>query len=145
MIRNLAVCLLIFTISACAPQPISTPIPATLLPSTPAPLPIFTSMPADSGIEGNVTIGPVCPVVQLNDPCPDQPYQATLTVLTPDQHMVLQFQTDLNGHYRVDLAPGEYILHPESPNVMPHAADIPFVLRAHQFQRLDIVYDSGIR
>ena len=108
--------------------------------------PLGTPVPTDSGITGRVTIGPSCPVVQINNPCPDKAYQATLTVLAADgQHKVIQFQTDINGNFQVALAPGQYILHPESPNVMPHAADIPFVVTAHQFTRVDVVYDSGIR
>jgi hypothetical protein len=103
--------------------------------------------PADSGIEGHVTIGPMCPVMQVGNPCPDKPYQATLTVLTSaSRHKVIQFQTDANGYFRVALAPGEYILHPESPNgMMPYAADVPFRVDAHQFTAVNVAYDSGIR
>jgi len=131
MIRNLAICLLIFLLSACAPTaaPGSTP----------------TSMPAGSGIEGHITIGPMCPVVQINNPCPDKPYQATLTVLTTDKRKIMQFQTDASGYFYVALAPGEYILHPESPNGMPHANDIAFSVVRGQYTRVDVVYDSGIR
>ena len=102
--------------------------------------------PADSGIDGQVTIGPTCPVVQINNPCPDKPYQATLTVLTASNHRkIIQFKTDANGYFRIALAPGEYILHPESPNVMPHAQDIPFSVVGGKYTRVDITYDSGIR
>jgi len=102
--------------------------------------------PGDSGVEGQVTIGPMCPVVQMGNPCPDQPYQASLTILTTtSRHKVIQFQTDQIGFFRVALAPGEYILRPESPNVMPHASEVAFTVQAHQFTRLNIVYDSGIR
>ena len=108
--------------------------------------PLVTPIPTDSGIAGRVTIGPTCPVQQINNTCPDKAYQATLTVLASDgRDKVIQFQTDVNGYFQVALAPGQYILHPESPDVMPHAADIPFVVNAHQFTRVDVVYDSGIR
>jgi hypothetical protein len=107
---------------------------------------IPTPAPTDSGIYGQVTIGPTCPVVQINNPCSDKPYQATLTVLTASDHQkVTQVQTDANGNYRVALAPGEYILHPESPAVMPRAADIPFVVRPQEFTDINVGYDSGIR
>ncbi|HEY9152652.1 MAG TPA: carboxypeptidase-like regulatory domain-containing protein [Anaerolineales bacterium] len=108
--------------------------------------PILAPTPTDSGINGQVTIGPTCPVVRINNPCPDKPYQATLTILTSDgQHKVMQFQTDANGNFQVALSPGNYVLHPEAPNVMPHARDTSFMVEAHQFTRLDVVYDSGIR
>jgi hypothetical protein len=108
--------------------------------------PLVAASVTDSGIVGQVTIGPMCPVVQAGSPCPDKHYQAALTVLaSPSRTRVLQFQTDSNGLYRITLAPGEYILHPESPGVMPHAGEIPFVVHAGQFTRLDVSYDSGIR
>ncbi|MBI2758521.1 MAG: hypothetical protein HYX49_07560 [Chloroflexi bacterium] len=108
--------------------------------------PFLAPTPTDSGVEGNVTIGPLCPVVQVNNPCPDKPYQATLTILTTTtRRKVIQFKTDANGYFRVALAPGEYILRPESPNVMPRAAEILFTVTDHQFTRVDVVYDSGIR
>ncbi|HET8671634.1 MAG TPA: hypothetical protein VFM05_13735, partial [Candidatus Saccharimonadales bacterium] len=41
---------------------------------------IYSPTPRGSGIEGQVMIGPMCPVVQPGQECPDQTYQATLTV-----------------------------------------------------------------
>lgn len=98
-----------------------------------------------SGVEGQVTIGPTCPVEQLNDPCPDKPFQATLAVLDTHGKKVMQFQTDASGYYHMALTPGNYLMHPESPGVMPHASEQPFIVQADQFTTLDIVYDSGIR
>jgi hypothetical protein len=106
---------------------------------------LSTPLPSDSGIEGIVTIGPMCPVVQEDIPCPDQPYQAMLTVLTTSRKKVVQFQTNESGHFRVELTPGEYVLHPESPNGLPFADDILFAVNEHQFTHLEISYDSGIR
>jgi hypothetical protein len=107
---------------------------------------LLAPTPTDSGIVGHVTIGPICPVMQIGIPCPDKPYQATLTILTAaGRSNVIQFKTDSNGAFQTALSPGEYILHPESPGVMPHAAEIYFVVYAHQFTRVDVAYDSGIR
>jgi len=104
-----------------------------------------TNAPADTGIEGQVFIGPTCPVEQVNHPCPDKPYQATLSVLTPARTKILEFQADTEGHFRIALAPGDYILHPESPNVIPHAAEQTFTVVTGQFTHLTVTYDSGIR
>ncbi len=102
--------------------------------------------PADSGIYGQVTVGPTCPVQQINNPCPDKPYQATLTVLTATDHSkVLQFQTDADGNFRLALPPGDYILHPESPNFLPRGRDESFTVPPHQFVQVNVSYDSGIR
>jgi len=99
----------------------------------------------DSGVEGVVTIGPMCPVMQEGVPCPDQPYQAELTILTKSGRKVIQFQTAEDGSFRVELTAGEYVLHPESPGSLPYAEEIPFSVEEHQFTTLEIIYDSGIR
>jgi len=101
--------------------------------------------PRESGIEGQVLIGPMCSVVQPGQSCPDQPYQATLTVKSPSGGMIVQFQTDGQGHFRIPLEPGQYILHPESPAGIPFAADQAIVVGAGQYTQLLVNYDSGIR
>lgn len=106
---------------------------------------IYSPTPRGSGIEGQVMIGPMCPVVQQGQECPDQPYQATLTVLHRDGIQVAQFQTDAQGRFSVPLVPGEYILHPESPNGIPFANDQSFVVETGRFTRITVHYDSGIR
>jgi len=100
---------------------------------------------ADTGVEGQTLLGPMCPVIRLDQPCPDRPYQATLTVLNPAGEKMAQIQTDVNGLYRLELLPGDYIMRPVSPNVMPYAQDQPFTVIAGKFTKLDIQYDSGIR
>jgi hypothetical protein len=102
---------------------------------------------SNSGIYGQATLGPTCPVVQINNPCPDKPYQATLTVLTSSGKKVTRFTTDTDGKFRVPLAPGDYILHPELPanNPFPVGHDIPFTVMDGQYSEVNIIFDSGIR
>jgi len=99
----------------------------------------------DSGITGQVFIGPICPVVQVGQECPDQPYQAVLTVTSPKGERIVQIQTDGNGMFKIPLAPGEYILHPESPNALPFASEQSIVVEAGTFTQVTVHYDSGIR
>ena len=106
---------------------------------------IYSPTPRGSGIEGQVLLGPMCPVVQQGQECPDQPYQATLTVLNRDGIQITQFQTDDQGRFSVPLVPGEYILHPESPNGIPFAGDQSFMVETGRFTQITIHYDSGIR
>ena len=103
------------------------------------------STPADSGIEGQVLLGPMCPVVREEVACPDQPYQATLTVLSLNGRKIAQVQTNEHGKFKIPLSPGEYILHPEAPNVMPFAAEQTFVVDKGRFTQITVHYDSGIR
>ncbi len=98
-----------------------------------------------SGIEGQVLIGPMCPVMQANIPCPDEPFQATIKVLDENRHKVTQFESDAQGNFKVGLKPGTYILAPESPNAMPRADEQTVTVIERQFVRVTIHYDSGIR
>ena len=106
---------------------------------------IYSPTPRGSGIEGQVFLGPMCPVVQQGQECPDQPYQATLTILSQNSVRVAQVQSDEQGRFQVLLVPGEYILHPESPNGMPFAGDQSFVVEAGHYTQITVHYDSGIR
>lgn len=106
---------------------------------------LYSPTPRGSGIEGQVLLGPMCPVVQPGQGCPDEPYQATLTVLTPEGLQVTQFETDAQGRFSVPLVPGEYILRPESPGGLPFAGDQPFLVQTGQYTQIRVHYDSGIR
>jgi len=101
--------------------------------------------PTDSGVEGQVFVGPMCPVVQEGQECPDQPYQATLTVNSSKGKRIVQVQTETDGTFKIPLPPGEYILHPESPNVMPFASERAFVVEEGVYTEITVNYDSGIR
>ena len=98
-----------------------------------------------SGVEGQVFIGPVCPVVQVGQECPDQPYQATLVVNNSNGREIVKVQTDAQGRFKIPLEPGEYVLHPETPNVMPFASEQPFTVEPGKFTQITVTYDSGIR
>ncbi len=87
----------------------------------------------------------MCPVVQVGTPCPDQPYQATITVLDANGNQVTQFQSDAQGQFRVLLDPGVYTLRPESPDHFTRAGEQTITVASGQFTQLTITYDSGIR
>ena len=103
--------------------------------------------PTDSGIAGKTLMGPMCPAIRVGEECPDQPYQATITVNNLEGRKIVQFQTDEQGNFKVLLAPGEYILHPETPEgkPFPYADEQRFTVLPGEFTRLIVSYDSGIR
>jgi hypothetical protein len=106
------------------------------------------AVPITSGIEGQVLIGPMCPVVQEGTPCPDQPYQATIVVRTADQsEEVTTFTTDPEGRFRVGLPPGEYYIDPQPPESGGPPTPIPQTVTVPEdaFVQVTIEYDSGIR
>lgn len=100
--------------------------------------------PLSSGIEGQVSFGPTSPVVRpgmVNY----RPYQATITILDEEGQTVTQFQSDVDGTFRVSLKPGRYTLIPESPGPRPHAAKQTVTVSEGEFTQVRINYDSGIR
>ncbi len=122
-----------------------TPSPeATVLPILPSREP---PVPGASGIEGQVLIGPACPgPVTVDSACPDQPYQATLTILTAQNEQVGQVTTDAAGRFQITLPPGSYIIRPQPPKAgIAYAQEQPVNVPAGEFVSVEVVYDSGIR
>ena len=104
--------------------------------------------PVGSGIEGQVLIGPMCPVVREGTPCPDQPYQATIAVWNADRtEEVRTFETDSEGRFHVPLTPGEYYIDPQPPDTGGPPTPIPqtVTVPAGRFVQVTVQYDSGIR
>ena len=101
----------------------------------------------DTGIQGQALIGPMCPVVRQGQECPDQPYQATMTILTAGRKKVVTITTDAGGRFRLLLAPATYILHPQTPphQPFPAAAEQTFTVDQGQFTQIKVIFDSGIR
>jgi len=108
---------------------------------------VSTPTPTDSGVQGQAVQGPMCPVVRVGEECPDGPYQAVLTVRSPEGGKIVRVQADGQGRFRIPLAPGEYVLHPESPenNPFPYADEQSFVVYPGQFTTIIVRYDTGIR
>lgn len=130
------------------PPPTSGPAsPApTLTPSlTPAPRETLIPGANEGGLYGQILIGPTCPVVQINNPCPDMPFQATVTVLDAGGQIVTEFQSDALGNFQVNLAPGAYTLRPEPTTKLTRAPEQTVTVTAGQLRLVMIKYDSGIR
>jgi hypothetical protein len=107
-----------------------------------------SSLPAgpDSGIEGTVTLGNLCPQAQQATGCLPQPYVAEVRVLDATSHEVGRFRSDTAGHFRMGLAPGAYVLEPISPSAMvpPAAPPVTVTVVAGRYSEVQIQYDTGI-
>jgi len=98
-----------------------------------------------SGVEGHVTLSPICPgPVRPGQVC-EQPYQATITVLDQQGRTVAQVQSDKDGLFQIALVPGVYTLRPESPSRLPRASAQSVTVSPSIVTRVSIQYDSGIR
>ena len=97
-----------------------------------------------SGVEGQVSLRPVRSIERKGTPNA-RPYQARITVLGAGGREVAVIDTDADGRFRIELAPGTYLLRPESPGLYPRASEQRVTVRAHRLTRVEIVYDSGLR
>lgn len=105
-------------------------------------------------LEGNVTIGPLCPL----EPCNLTSEQITKTyesrkLLVYDANnqsrLIKEINIDSQGNYKAELAPGTYIIKIKSPNILesgrsgksPNKAKV----EAGKSTTLDITIDTGIR
>ncbi len=100
--------------------------------------------PDDSGIAGLVTIGPTSPV-QHEGETGEAPYSATLLIKDGSGGTVATVNSDDDGRFAVDLAPGVYLLEPQSPGVLPYAPPQEVAVEAHRYTQVKVHYDSGIR
>ena len=106
---------------------------------------------AETGtLQGQVLIGPVCPLARPNPPpgCEDQPYQATVSVQTPDGAQELcRFDTDEQGQFSIDLAAGDYLLVPVTPpgRILPRGQPQVVTVVAGQITLVELHFDSGLR
>jgi hypothetical protein len=98
----------------------------------------------DAGIAGRAQLGPTCPVQRPHITC-TRPYQTTLIVYSAAHHRrVKQLRTDRRGHFRVDVAPGRYII-AGAHHGYPAARDVHVTVRAHRVTHVTISFDTGIR
>ena len=101
----------------------------------------------DAGIEGLVTLGPVCPVQSDLLPCPDRPYQATLVFLDAQGREAARTTSGVDGRYRVTLPAGRYTVLPLAPGSQPfpRASTVEATVVAGFVTIVNIAYDTGIR
>jgi hypothetical protein len=99
-----------------------------------------------SGIQGMVLLGPMCPVLKSDSPCPDRPIEAEITVTTLEGEVVATGHSDTDGRYRISLAPGSYTVTAKRPDGAFGASKPATVeVSADSYVRLDVLVDSGIR
>jgi hypothetical protein len=101
-------------------------------------------------IQGQVTIGPICPVERPDQPCLPTPetYAARKVLVRSADGVNLVATLSLNetGYYRVDLDPGTYVVDINHAGI-DRSPDVPrtITLSAGETVTLDIGIDTGIR
>jgi hypothetical protein len=101
---------------------------------------------ATSGITGLVLIGPMCPVMRVDEPCPDHPFAATLIIRDSQGRELCAASSLEDGRFVVGLPPGSYELIPlTGPGGLPAAASQWVAVAPGQYTAVTVSYDSGIR
>jgi major membrane immunogen (membrane-anchored lipoprotein) len=87
-----------------------------------------------------------CQGDQVASDCISQkPYQATLIIYNSNLEEVTRITTADDGTFEIELDPGTYYLHPQSPGIHPVANDYQITVTAGAMTEVTIVYDSGLR
>ena len=98
------------------------------------------------GLEGQMWLGPTCPVQRENDPaCADRPYAGAAQVETLEGMVVAQVQADAEGRFKVRVRPGSYILVGKSAPVYPRGERIGVTVPQSGFAPVTLHFDTGIR
>ncbi|HUF37225.1 MAG TPA: hypothetical protein VMN57_01770 [Anaerolineales bacterium] len=128
---------------------------AACTPAEPADDGITTDEPGPAAgaavVQGRITFGPLQPVIQKDEPTPEIPPEAYegrfVLVYRPDgETLVDEAAVQPDGAYRIELAPGEYVIDFTLVGI-ERAENIPaaVTLTAGQVLELDIAVDTGIR
>jgi hypothetical protein len=101
----------------------------------------------DSGIQGRVILGPLCPVERPGMVC-SRPLSATLRVDRSDGSFMATVHSDAQGRFALGVPEGSYTVVPLQlrPNSnLPYGRSVTVNVEAHAFTWVDIYYDTGIR
>lgn len=101
----------------------------------------------DSGVMGQILIGPQCPVVRIgDDSCKDKPYPTSIEISLQNAPRLFRLiDTDSEAKFKIELEPGVYILRPKGGNPFPRCSEEEVSVLAHQFQDIILSCDTGIR
>jgi hypothetical protein len=102
---------------------------------------------AESGVEGTVSMGPMCAVAQEGSPCPDAPLKVRLVVQKLSGKDVVEAMSHADGTFRIPLEPGEYVLVPEEASAAGVEPIVPvsFIIEDGAWTTVDVHYDTGLR
>ena len=101
--------------------------------------------PLDSGIEGEVSLGPISPVSRPGE-VNSRPFAADITIRrVSDNHVAAEVRSAEDGTFRVELPPGQYLVEPHQGDPLPIAPPQEVTVVEGRFAQIQVDYDSGIR
>lgn len=105
-------------------------------------------LPYKSGVRGNVSLGPTCPVERIpSDPaCVDKPYATAIVVYRAgSKSPFILGNSDTNGVFEFSLPPGSYTLSAVGGTTLPRCAPANVTVGPDSYVSATISCDTGIR
>jgi hypothetical protein len=104
--------------------------------------------PYNSGVRGNVLLGPTCPV--MRDPpdpqCADKPYATTINVRRSGSTSIYAAgKSSADGTFQFALPPGSYTITATGGATLPRCSDASVTVGATGYATTTIFCDTGIR
>lgn len=99
-------------------------------------------------IKGRVMIGPSCggPILVDSDNCGDKPYETLITVKDEKgEHIITSTNSDSNGEFKVELAPGTYIVIAGNSDKFPASQSQNVKVETNKTSDVSLSLDSGLR
>lgn len=101
-----------------------------------------------SGIKGTITLTGNCPGPQRKDDntCGPRPYEGEFAVKrSSDQVVVATGKSDHEGQFKIDVAPGKYIITQAGEARYPMIHSDEIVVEKHKFTTVKLTADLGMR
>lgn len=110
---------------------------------------VFAPCPtSNSGVQGNVLLGPTCPVQRMPpDPqCADRPYATAITVYRAGSTSAFIIgNSDASGAFQFSLPPGSYTLTATGGTMLPRCSSVDVTVSLNAYTTTTISCDMGIR
>jgi hypothetical protein len=138
------------TPSGATPAGTATISSATATPAarvTPSTEPAATTTPVVqiTGVVGVALVGPACPVIRQDTPCPDRPWEGTVVAQTRSGKEVARINTDAEGGFMLALQPGDYVILTLTMGILPAPVSVDVTVVKGQLTEVELLLDSGIR
>ena len=101
-------------------------------------------------VEGRVLVSPACPVVSVDQPCPDKPIEMMLSIFdTTKGSFVRKFKSAPDGTFSIGLPEGTYRFEHfethDTPALLPRISPAEFTIVSGKTTPVTVTVDTGIR
>jgi hypothetical protein len=112
---------------------------------SPEPAVTSTVSAQTTGVVGVALVGPACPVIRADTPCPDRPWLGTVVARTASGHEVARTDTDADGRFMFVMKPGDYVVVALTTGVLPAPVSVDVTVADGEIAQVELLLDSGIR